>query len=70
MANAKAAAAVPDRIVRENECRQLSGLSRTRRYELERLGRFPKRVKLSERATGWRLSDINSWVESRASSAQ
>lgn len=56
-----------DRIVREPECRKITGLSRTRRYELEQLGRFPRRVKLSDRACGWRLRDVNAWIESRSS---
>ena len=55
-----------DRIIREEECRQLTGLSRTRRYELEQLGRFPKRLKLSEHATGWRLSSLSSSTLGRA----
>ncbi len=55
-----------DRIVREAECRQITGLSRTRRYQLEQRGKFPRRVQLSERATGWRLSEIRGWLASRA----
>lgn len=55
----------PDRIIRERECKELTGLSRTRRYELEQLGKFPRRVKLSSSAVGWKLSDIYRWIESR-----
>jgi len=62
--------AATDRIIREPECRELTGLSRTRRYELEQLGEFPRRVKLSTRASGWRLSAILEWIERRPSSAQ
>lgn len=54
-----------DRIIREPECRQLTGLGRTRRYELERDGEFPLRVRLGERAHGWWRSDIVRWLESR-----
>jgi prophage regulatory protein len=54
-----------DRIVREQECASLTALSRTRRYELEQRGLFPKRIKLSERATGWRLSEIRAWIDAR-----
>lgn len=42
-----------------------TGLSRTRIYELERMGKFPERRKLSERATAWRSDDIDAWIESR-----
>ena len=55
-----------DRFVREAECKQISGLSRTRRWELERDGKFPKRIQLSERAIAWRLSDLMAWIEERA----
>jgi prophage regulatory protein len=52
-----------NRFVREAECKQITGLSRTRRWELEREGKFPKRIKLSERAVAWRLSDLMGWME-------
>ena len=54
-----------DRCVRETECKHITGLSRTRRWELEREGKFPKRIKLSERAVAWGLSDLMNWVEER-----
>lgn len=54
-----------DRIIREPECRELTGLSRTRRWELVRAGRFPAKVKISDRASGWRMRDIRAWLESR-----
>lgn len=52
-----------NRFVREAECKLITGLSRTRRWELEKEGKFPKRVKLSERAVAWRLSDLMGWME-------
>jgi prophage regulatory protein len=55
-----------DRVIREAECRQITGLSRTRRYELEQQGNFPRRLQLSARAVGWRLSEIQGWLASRA----
>lgn len=54
-----------ERFVREPECKKITGLSRTRRWELEREGKFPKRIKLSERAIAWRLSDLISWMKER-----
>lgn len=55
----------PDRIVREPECRELTGMSRTARFELARRGEFPKKIKLSKRASGWRYSDLMDWIISR-----
>lgn len=58
-----------DRFVREAECKQITGLSRTRRWELEKAGLFPKRVKLSERAIAWRLTALMAWIEERSNEA-
>lgn len=55
----------PDRIVREPECAEITGLSRTQRWELERRGEFPQKRKLSERASGWLLSELITWLDSR-----
>lgn len=35
-----------DRVIREDECRKLTGVSRTTRYELEKKGGFPSRRNL------------------------
>jgi prophage regulatory protein len=57
----------PDRIVREPECKKRSGLSRTTRWRLEREGKFPKRVKITEFSHGWLDSKLNKWIVERAS---
>ncbi|MBG6243128.1 MAG: AlpA family phage regulatory protein [Candidatus Symbiopectobacterium sp. Dall1.0] len=54
-----------DRTVRERECRSLTGLGRTTRYQLEKKGEFPSRRKLGGRAIGWLYSDIQSWLAAR-----
>lgn len=55
----------PDRIVRERECKQLTGLARTTRYMMERAGNFPTRRQLGGRSMGWMLSEVNEWLASR-----
>ena len=55
----------PDRIVREQECKQLSGLARTTRYMMEKDGKFPTRRKLGGRSVGWLLSEISAWQTSQ-----
>ncbi|MCH9694284.1 MAG: AlpA family phage regulatory protein [Gammaproteobacteria bacterium] len=40
-------------------------MSRTARFELARRGEFPKKIKLSKRASGWRYSDLMDWIISR-----
>lgn len=42
------------------------GLKKSAFYVLVREGQFPKPVKLSERAVGWKSSDVVQWIESRA----
>ncbi|ELR9967540.1 AlpA family phage regulatory protein, partial [Salmonella enterica] len=46
-----------ERMVREPECKWLTGVSRRIRVDMEIKGDFPKRVHLSTKSIGWRLSD-------------
>ena len=60
-----------ERIVRERERRQITGVSRTTAWELERQEdedgnpRFPRRVELVGGRVGWRLTELLAWVSSR-----
>ena len=58
-----------DRIVREAETREITGLSRTTRWRLEQDDKFPKRLAISPNAIGWRLSEIIAWIEARKATA-
>lgn len=65
----------PDRIVRPAEAEVLSGYCYVHLVRLEKAGFFPKRFKLSPDggrfgAVGWRLSDIQAWIENRASQTE
>lgn len=53
------------RLIRMPEVKEMTGLSATRIYELERLGRFPRRRKLSLRASAWVASEVQDWIRSR-----
>jgi prophage regulatory protein len=53
------------RVIRELECKRISGLSRTQRWRLERVGKFPKRIPLSEKAHGWLEIEIQGWIRDR-----
>lgn len=57
-----------DRIIREPECLRITGLSRTTRWRLMQKQEFPKCFKLGATAVakGWRLSDIQSWIDRQA----
>ena len=34
-------------------------------YKLVSLGRFPKPIKLGERGSGWLVSEVDAWLQSR-----
>lgn len=40
-----------------------TGLSRSTLYRLRKKGRFPKSVRLSDVAIGWRESDVAAWLK-------
>ena len=52
----------PDRLIRLQEVCVLTSVGKTSVYSIDG---FPKRVQLSRRAVGWRLSEIQQWIESR-----
>ena len=52
----------PDRLIRLSEVCTLAGVGKTSIYSIPD---FPKRVQLSRRAVGWRLSEVLGWIESR-----
>ena len=52
-----------DRILRDAEVRDRTGLSRTTRWRLKK--QFPEPVHLTEHAIGWRESEIQAWIEAR-----
>lgn len=60
---------MPEHILRRPDVEARTGLSRSTIYELMTKGEFPKQVRLSARAVGWRESDVVRWLESRQSGA-
>lgn len=65
MNNTKQSHQLVERVIREPECRQLTGFCRTTRYFMEKRGEFPARRQLGGRAVGWLLSEVNDWLKSR-----
>lgn len=55
----------PDRIIRTKEVQEMTGLSRTTIWRMERKGEFPNRVSLGVGSVGWKLSEVNQWVKNR-----
>lgn len=54
----------PDKIIRSKEVQELTGLSRTTIWRLERKDEFPTRVPLTSGSIGWRLNEIQQWIRS------
>ena len=56
------------RFIREPECQNITGLSRTTRWRLEKEGKFPARRKISQNTVGWLSSEIEKWMRSKIES--
>ena len=56
---------MPERIIRIKEVVELTGLSRTTLWRMEKTRKFPNRVSLGANSIGWRLSEIQDWIDNR-----
>ena len=56
---------VAEAVLREPECRRITGLSRSTRWRLARAGLFPQKRQLSPHCSGWLYSEIAAWLASR-----
>ena len=56
-----------DRIIRAKEVVEMTGLSRTTIWRMERYKSFPARVSLGKNSVGWKLSDVQKWLSTRDS---
>lgn len=54
-----------DRFLRMPEVNELTGLSRAQIYSLISQEKFPRQIKLGEKASGWMLSEIHDWMRDR-----
>nr|WP_042327454.1 AlpA family phage regulatory protein [Paraburkholderia ginsengisoli] len=52
--------------MRRQEVQRAIGLSRTTIYSRVKAGTFPEPVRLGARSVGWRVSDIEAFLESPA----
>lgn len=54
---------MPDTILNAKQVTQITGLSRTTIWRLERTEMFPKRLQISSSRVGWSKEEINAWME-------
>jgi predicted DNA-binding transcriptional regulator AlpA len=55
----------PDKIIRCKEVLEITGVTRTTIWRWEEKGEFPARVSLGVGSIGWRLSEVEAWMEAR-----
>lgn len=53
------------KLIRFPEVKELTGLSRSTVWRLEKEGLFPARRRISKRLVGWRQEEVNEWVRER-----
>ena len=53
-------------IFRRPDVEKLVGLSRSTLYAMMAEGSFPKPIRLGKRAVGWRVADLQRWLETRS----
>lgn len=54
-----------DQILRRPQVEEIIGLGRSKIYAMIREGHFPRPVRLTEKAVGWRASDVAAWLAAR-----
>lgn len=64
------AAYLDDRIMREPEVYDATGLDRVTRWRMESKGKFPRRLNLGTNSIGWLASEINAWIAERAAARE
>jgi prophage regulatory protein len=57
---------MPTKLIKLPTVVELTTLSKSTIYKMVKDGKFPKPVQLSERATGWRVSDVDAWLNNLA----
>ncbi len=53
------------RIIGQKDVQQMTNLSRTTLWRMEREGHFPRRLRLSNTRVGWKAQEVVEWIESR-----
>ncbi|WP_456382934.1 helix-turn-helix transcriptional regulator [Hydrogenimonas sp.] len=60
----------PERLIRIKEVMKLTGLGRSTVWQYAKTGKLPKPIKISDRYTAWRLSEIEAWMAEKIEAAQ
>jgi prophage regulatory protein len=52
-----------ERLIREEECKLITGLSRATRHRWHKAGKFPAPIRINGRVTVWKHSALMQWIE-------
>lgn len=52
-------------VLRLDDVKKITGLSRSTIYDLQKIGDFPPAIKLSERSVGWLQNEVTDWLQQR-----
>jgi prophage regulatory protein len=58
------------RILRLPAVEDRTGLKRSQIHFLESKGKFPKRIKISDRASGWLEHEIDAWIDMKITASR
>ena len=58
------------RIIRTEDLTRRLGLSRATILRNVKAGRFPAPIKISQRAIGWRIDDVEAWIAAQAATSK
>jgi prophage regulatory protein len=58
------------RLLRLPQVCEITGLKRSMIYQMETERRFPRRIKISDRAVGWVEGEVRDWVAKRIESSR
>ena len=53
------------KLLRLKQVTEATGLSRSSIYALAKVGRFPRPIKLTEKASAWLEEEVREWIISR-----
>lgn len=62
-------ALAPDDLILRAGLKRLVPLSDTTIWRMERRGKFPRRIAISDKRVAWRRSEIEAWLEKRAAAS-
>lgn len=58
------------KLIRIDQVKEITGLSRSTLYEMMNKGLFPQSISIGSRAIAWTDSSIQEWIESRINASK